>query len=71
MDSNRTIRPSKIINEEVKWDKSKIIISKTDPVGTILYMNDTFEETSEYNKIELIGEPHNVIMTSRYAQSCI
>jgi len=61
MDSNRTIRPSKILNEEVKWDKSKVIISKTDPVGTILYMNDTFEETSEYNKIELIGEPHNVI----------
>jgi len=55
------LRPTKIIDEEIKWDKNKTIISKTDPSGTILYMNDAFEEASEYNKIELIGEPHNVI----------
>ncbi|MDO6674155.1 PAS domain-containing protein [Tenacibaculum sp. 1B UA] len=61
MHTNNSLKPSKVIDEEVKWDKSKTIISKTDPVGTILYMNDTFEEASEYNKIELIGEPHNVI----------
>ncbi|XRE43402.1 hypothetical protein ACIVBQ_001606 [Tenacibaculum discolor] len=61
MHTNNALRPSKVIDEEVKWDKSKTIISKTDPAGTILYMNDTFEEASEYNKIELIGEPHNVI----------
>ncbi len=61
MDANNALRPSKIIDEEVKWDKTKTIISKTDPVGTILYMNDAFETASEYNKIELIGEPHNVI----------
>jgi len=61
MHTNNALRPSKVIDEEVKWDKSKTIISKTDPVGTILYMNDAFEEASEYNKIELIGEPHNVI----------
>lgn len=61
MDTNNALRPSKVIDEEVKWDKTKTIISKTDPVGTILYMNEAFEEASEYNKIELIGEPHNVI----------
>ncbi|WP_428743639.1 PAS domain-containing protein [Tenacibaculum sp.] len=61
MNTNDTLKPSKVIDEEVKWDKSKTIISKTDSVGTILYMNDTFEEASEYNKIELIGEPHNII----------
>ncbi len=54
-------KPIKIINEEVKWDKTQTIISKTDIHGTILYMNDAFEEASEYNKIELIGEPHNII----------
>ncbi|WP_435261165.1 PAS domain-containing protein [Tenacibaculum sp. nBUS_03] len=52
---------AKIIDEEVKWDKTQTIISKTDIHGTILYMNDTFEKASEYNKIELIGEPHNII----------
>lgn len=55
------IKPTKIINEEVKWDKSQTIISKTDSHGTILYMNDAFEQASEYNKIELIGEAHNII----------
>ncbi len=61
MNTNLSPRPTQIINEEVKWDTSKTIISKTDLQGTILYMNDTFEEASEYNKIELIGEPHNII----------
>lgn len=50
-----------LLDEEVKWDKSKMIISRTDVHGTIVYMNDTFEEVSEYNKIELLGEPHNII----------
>ncbi len=61
MNTNLSPRPTKIIDEEVKWDKSKTIISKTDLNGTILYMNDAFEEASEYNKVELIGEPHNII----------
>ncbi|WCC45016.1 PAS domain S-box protein [Tenacibaculum finnmarkense] len=55
------LRPQQIINEEIKWDKTQTIISKTDAYGTILYMNDAFETASEYNKIELIGEPHNII----------
>ncbi|MDB0600039.1 PAS domain-containing protein [Tenacibaculum maritimum] len=50
-----------ILNEEIKWDKTQTIISKTDVHGTILYANDVFLETSEYNAIELIGEPHNII----------
>ncbi|CAL2082005.1 PAS domain-containing protein [Tenacibaculum sp. 190524A02b] len=53
--------PKQIINEEVSWDTSKVIVSKTDLHGTILYANDTFTQASEYNAIELIGEPHNLI----------
>lgn len=53
--------PKQIINEEVKWDKSKTIVSKTDVYGTILYANDVFTNVCEYNAIELIGEPHNII----------
>ncbi|CAM1350588.1 PAS domain-containing protein [Tenacibaculum insulae] len=53
--------PTQIINEEVKWDKTKTIVSKTDTFGTILYANSTFSEACEYDAIELIGEPHNVI----------
>ena len=51
----------KIIDEEVKWDKTKTIVSKTDVAGTILYANDAFTQTCEYDAIELVGEPHNII----------
>ncbi len=53
--------PKETVNEEVQWDKTKIIVSKTDVFGTILYTNDVFCEACEYDKLELIGEPHNVI----------
>lgn len=49
------------IDEEVKWNKNKTIVSKTDAFGTILYANDVFTEASEYSKVELVGEPHNII----------
>ncbi|WP_299618330.1 PAS domain-containing protein [uncultured Tenacibaculum sp.] len=51
----------KTVDEEIKWNKDKIIVSKTDPFGTILYANDVFTEASEYSKVELVGEPHNII----------
>ncbi|TDQ28875.1 PAS domain-containing protein [Tenacibaculum caenipelagi] len=50
-----------IIDEEVQWDKTKTIVSKTDVYGTILYANDVFSKTCEYSTIELVGEPHNII----------
>lgn len=58
----KTINPPEIVlDEEVKWDKTQTIVSKTDTHGTILYANDAFVKTCEYNAIDLIGEPHNVI----------
>ncbi|MDO5606844.1 MAG: PAS domain-containing protein [Capnocytophaga sp.] len=49
------------IDEEVAWDKSKTIKSKTDSKGTIGYVNNVFLEVSGYTESELIGQPHNVI----------
>lgn len=56
-----TIEERPVLNEEIKWDKTKTIVSKTDIHGSILYTNDAFSETSEFSKVELIGEPHNII----------
>ncbi|WP_233861511.1 PAS domain-containing protein [Tenacibaculum piscium] len=53
--------PRQIIDEEVKWDKTQTIVSKTDTAGTILYANSVFTNACEYSAIELIGEPHNII----------
>jgi len=56
-----TPQKKQVINEEVKWDKTQTIVSKTDTYGTILYANKAFTEACEYNALELIGEPHNII----------
>ncbi len=53
--------PRQIIDEEVQWDKTKTIVSKTDLFGTILYANEVFTQACEYSAIELVGEPHNII----------
>lgn len=49
------------IDEEVIWDKSQTIVSKTDLFGTIEYANDAFVEASGYQEFELVGQPHNLI----------
>lgn len=61
MIKSKITRPLNIVDQEVVWDKKQQIVSKTDIYGTILYMNDAFEQSSEYNKMELIGKPHNII----------
>jgi len=37
------------------------IVSKSDPKGTIIYVNDKFCEVSGYAKDELIGKGHNIV----------
>lgn len=49
------------VNEEIKLDPKKYIVSKTDPKGIIEYGNDYFVEISGYKESELIGQPHNII----------
>lgn len=49
------------LDKEVKWNKSKTIISKTDTYGTIVSINDVFTEVSGYTEEELVSKPHNVI----------
>lgn len=58
---NESIRPKKIIDKEIKWEKRKTIVSTTDKKGIILYANDTFSKTCEYSKMELLGEHHSII----------
>lgn len=49
------------LNEEVRLDKHKYIMSRTDTNGTIEFGNDYFFEISGYSANELIGQPHNAI----------
>jgi len=57
---NTIVRPP-AINQEVDWDKSETIISKTDKFGTIEYCNEVFCNVSGYEDYELMHSPHNII----------
>jgi PAS domain S-box-containing protein len=49
------------IDEQIKLDRHKYIMSRTDTKGTIEFGNDYFFEISGYDRNELIGQPHSLI----------
>lgn len=51
----------KIIDEAIKLNSKKYIVSKTNTKGIITYGNDYFVEISKYSECQLIGQPHNII----------
>lgn len=57
---NRSIRPTPS-DREVDWIKTKVLLSKTDTKGTILYANEDFIDVSGYDEHELIGQAHNIV----------
>ncbi|GGK44011.1 PAS domain-containing protein [Salinarimonas ramus] len=46
---------------EVMFEKSDLIVSKTDLKGRITYANATFCDISGYSETEVIGQPHAMI----------
>lgn len=48
-------------NKEIKLNSKKMIVSKTDTTGKIIYGNDYFCEVSGYKESELISSPHNIL----------
>jgi len=49
------------IDEEIKLNHKKIIVSKTDKSGRILYVNDYFCEVTGYEPNEVLGAPHSIL----------
>lgn len=49
------------IDKEVSWDKTQVIMSKTNPIGIIEYANETFVDVCGYEDYELMGQPHSII----------
>jgi PAS domain S-box-containing protein len=46
---------------ELEWDRTKVLYSKTDAKGNILYANDAFIDVCGYDDVELIDKPHNIL----------
>ncbi|NPA66644.1 MAG: PAS domain S-box protein [Epsilonproteobacteria bacterium] len=49
------------INEEYIFDKDAVLISQTDLEGTILFVNQKFQDVSGYSYNELVGKPYNIL----------
>ncbi|MFI3121150.1 MAG: methyl-accepting chemotaxis protein [Methylococcaceae bacterium] len=50
-----------ITNKEVILKKGTILVSRTDLLGRITYVNDAFVEISGFTREELIGQEHNIV----------
>jgi PAS domain S-box-containing protein len=61
METNELFKRIAIIDKEVAWDKSQVIMSKTDHRGIIEYANDVFVDVCGYEDYELMGQPHSII----------
>jgi len=61
METNELFKQPVIIDKEVVWDKSRIIMSKTDHRGIIEYANEVFVDVCGYEDYELMGQPHSII----------
>ena len=58
---NQPLGQRTIIDKEVSWDKTQVIMSKTNAFGIIEYANENFVNVSGYEDYELMGQPHNII----------
>lgn len=48
-------------DKEIKLNSNKMIVSKTDVNGKIIYGNEYFCEVSGYKESELIASPHSIL----------
>jgi PAS domain S-box-containing protein len=49
------------IDKLLEWDKSKILLLKTDTLGKIEYVNQAFLDVSGYESIDLLDKPFDII----------
>jgi PAS domain S-box-containing protein len=48
-------------DRELEWNKSKVMLSKTDSKGAFLYINEAFIDVCGYDDYELISKSHNIL----------
>lgn len=58
--TNKEIVRCNPIDEEISISDNKLMITETDTLGVITYVNRKFVELSGFSKEELIGAPHSI-----------
>ena len=61
MTETPTIKRPVPIDEEVLWDKTTTLMSRTNKHGHIMETNKAFQEVSGYTEAELYDQPHSLI----------
>lgn len=61
MTENPTIKRPEPIDEEVLWDKTTTLMSRTNKHRHIMETNKAFQEVSGYSEAELYNQPHSLI----------
>ncbi len=50
-----------ITNKEIEFPSDAMLVSKTDPTGRIIFVNEAFSQVSGFTEEELLGQPHNIV----------
>ncbi|MCV5707757.1 PAS domain-containing protein, partial [Escherichia coli] len=50
-----------VTNREIPVSEGKVLVSRTDLGGRILFANQDFVEISGFSQEELVGAPHNIV----------
>lgn len=50
-----------ITTEEIEVPDGEPLVSRTDPTGSITFVNKLFVETSGFSETELLQSPHNIV----------
>ena len=60
-ENNEIFKRPTPIDKEVSWDKTQVIMSKTNSKGIIEYANEVFIDVCGYEDYELMSQPHSII----------
>ncbi|MBE0391451.1 PAS domain-containing protein [Flavobacterium sp. PL002] len=61
IEQNQIFRRPNPIDKEVSWDKTQVIMSKTNSKGIIEYANEVFIDVCGYEDYELMSQPHSIV----------
>jgi PAS domain S-box-containing protein len=50
-----------VTEREVPYPDGRLIVSRTDPIGVITQVNQSFVDMSGYTEQELLGQPHHIL----------